>query len=152
MATWKIIQILWFCITQWTLYYHILVVFASLYWPMSHYFITVVKSAVLDLTSLPLITPPFFFGMSKNFSKVSKGKSKTDNFPPLFFGKIGSKGGGKLSLIPLMSKNHFCRVWEGQKSLMTQKIDFFKVRDIDTPIQPRKKKHQTNVSSALKTF
>ena len=33
-----------------------------------------------------------------------------------------------------------------------QKIDFFKVRDIDTPIQPRKKKHQTNVSSALKTF
>ena len=35
---------------------------------------------------------------------------------------------------------------------MTQKIDFFKVRDIDTPIQPRKKKHQTNVSSALKTF
>ena len=35
---------------------------------------------------------------------------------------------------------------------MTQKIDFFKVRDIDTPIQPRKKKHQTNVSSSLKTF
>ena len=39
-----------------------------------------------------------------------------------------------------------------QNRLMTQKIDFFKVRDIDTPIQPRKKKHQTNVSSALKTF
>ena len=35
---------------------------------------------------------------------------------------------------------------------MTQKIDFFKVLDIDTPIQPRKKKHQTNVSSALKIF
>ena len=35
---------------------------------------------------------------------------------------------------------------------MTQKIDFFKVRDIDTPIQPRKKKYQTNVSSALKSF
>ena len=33
-----------------------------------------------------------------------------------------------------------------------QKIDFFKVRDIVDPIQPRKKKHQTNVSSALKTF
>ena len=39
-----------------------------------------------------------------------------------------------------------------QNCTMTQKIDFFKVRDIDTPIQPRKKKHQTNVSSALKTF
>ena len=39
-----------------------------------------------------------------------------------------------------------------QNRPMTQKIDFFKVRDIDTPIQPRKKKHQTNVSSALKHF
>ena len=29
---------------------------------------------------------------------------------------------------------------------MSQKDDFFKVRDIDTPIQPRKKKHQNNVS------
>ena len=38
------------------------------------------------------------------------------------------------------------------KWLMGQKIDFFKVRDIVTPIEPRKKKHQTNVSSALKTF
>ena len=38
------------------------------------------------------------------------------------------------------------------KSPMGQKIDFFKVRDIVTPIEPRKKKHQTNVSSALKTF
>ena len=46
----------------------------------------------------------------------------------------------------------FAGGWEGQKSLMTQKIDFFKVRDIDTSIQPRKKKHQTNVSSALKLF
>ena len=35
---------------------------------------------------------------------------------------------------------------------MRQKLDFFKVQDIDTPIQPRKKKHQTNVSQALKTF
>ena len=49
----------------------------------------------------PLITsPPLFFGMSKNFSKVSKGKSKTDNFlPPLVFGKIVSKGVGELSLL-----------------------------------------------------
>ena len=39
-----------------------------------------------------------------------------------------------------------------QNRPMTQKIDFFKVRDIDTPIEQRKKKHQTNVSSALKTF
>ena len=42
----------------------------------------------------PYNSPPLFFEMSKNFSKVSKGKSKTDNFPPLFFGKVGSKGGG----------------------------------------------------------
>ena len=35
---------------------------------------------------------------------------------------------------------------------MTQQIYFFKVCDIDTPIQPRKKKHQTNISSALKSF
>ena len=35
---------------------------------------------------------------------------------------------------------------------MSQKVDFFKVRDIDTSIQPRKKKHQNNVSSALETF
>ena len=32
------------------------------------------------------------------------------------------------------------------------KNHFFKVQDIDTPIQPRKKKRQTNVSSALNTF
>ena len=35
---------------------------------------------------------------------------------------------------------------------MSQKVDFFKVQDIDTPTQPRKKKHQNNVSSVLKTF
>ena len=56
-----------------------------------------------------------------------------------------------------------CAVWGGKKKvpkspflrkncLTCQKIDFFKVRDIDTPIQPQKKKHQTNVSSASKTF
>ena len=38
------------------------------------------------------------------------------------------------------------------KSPMTQKIHFFKVWDIVTTIEPRKKKHQTNVSSALKAF
>ena len=35
---------------------------------------------------------------------------------------------------------------------MRQKIDFFKVQDIDTPIQSRKKKYQNNVNSDLKTF
>ena len=44
------------------------------------------------------------------------------------------------------------RLGTPQNHHTAQKIDFFKVRDIDTPIQPRKKKHQTNVSSALKTF
>ena len=42
--------------------------------------------------------------------------------------------------------------WKRQKWPMNQKIDFFKVQDIDTPIQPRKKKHQTDVILALKTF
>ena len=42
--------------------------------------------------------------------------------------------------------------WKRQKWLLGQKFDFFKVQDIDTPIQPRKKKHQNNVSSDLKSF
>ena len=52
-------------------------------------------SAVLEVTS-PLITPPLFFGMSKKFCKVSKGKSKTDNFPPYFSGKSGRRRGGEV--------------------------------------------------------
>ena len=60
---------------------------------------------------------------------------------------------GAFKIVPNVKKSRFQgRGWKGPKSLMTQKIDFFKVRDINTPIQPRKKKHQTNVSSALKTF
>ena len=39
-----------------------------------------------------------------------------------------------------------------QNRPMTQKNRFFQSPDIDTPIQPRKKKHQTNISSALKKF
>ena len=42
--------------------------------------------------------------------------------------------------------------WKHQKLLVGQKNDFFKVQDIDTPIQPRKKKHQTSISLTLKTF
>ena len=38
------------------------------------------------------------------------------------------------------------------KSPIGKKIDFFKVRDIVRPIKPRKREHQTNVSSTLKTF
>ena len=34
----------------------------------------------------------------------------------------------------------------------TKNVDFFKVRDMLTIIQPRKKEHLTNVSSPLKTF
>ena len=33
-----------------------------------------------------------------------------------------------------------------------QKMRFFKVRDIDTIIEPGEKEHQTDVSSALKRF
>ncbi len=49
-------------------------------------------------------------------------------------------------------KSAFSWGWKRQKLLMTQKIDFFEDRDINTAIQPRKKKHQNKVSSALKTF
>ena len=41
---------------------------------------------------------------------------------------------------------------KGKNGLNDQKIEIFKVHDIDTIIQPRKKTHQTHVSSALKTF
>ena len=34
----------------------------------------------------------------------------------------------------------------------TKNLNFFKVQDIDTPIQPRKKKHQINDISSLKAF
>ena len=51
-----------------------------------------------------------------------------------------------------VQKSPFSGGWKRQKWLMSQKIDFSKVRDINTPIQPRKKKHKNNVSSALKTF
>ena len=40
----------------------------------------------------------------------------------------------------------------GKNGLTNQKIEIFKVHDIDTIIQPGKKTHQTHVSSALKTF
>ena len=40
----------------------------------------------------------------------------------------------------------------GKNWLTDQKIEIFKVHDIDTIIQPREKTHQTHVSSALKPF
>ena len=58
---------------------------------------------------------------------------------------------GNFKIVPNFKKSSFWG-WKGQKSRMTQKIDFPKVRDIDTPIQTRKKKHETNVSSDLITF
>ena len=42
--------------------------------------------------------------------------------------------------------------YRGKNGLADQKIEIFKVHDIDTIIQPREKTHQTHVSSALKTF
>ena len=39
-----------------------------------------------------------------------------------------------------------------KNGLTDQKIEIFKVHDIDTIIQPREKTHQTHISSALKTF
>ena len=40
----------------------------------------------------------------------------------------------------------------GKIGLTDQKIENFKVHDIDTIIQSQEKTHQTHVSSALKTF
>ena len=40
----------------------------------------------------------------------------------------------------------------GKNGLIDQKIEIFKVHDIDTVIQQREKTHQTHLSSALKTF
>ena len=39
----------------------------------------------------------------------------------------------------------------GKNVLTDHKMEIFKVRDIDTIIQPREKTHQTHVISALKT-
>ena len=44
-------------------------------------------------------------------------------------------------------------LWTGLKiDCRTKNVDFFKVRDMLTTIQPRKKEPLTNVSSPLKTF
>ena len=40
----------------------------------------------------------------------------------------------------------------GKNGLTDQKIEIFKVHNIDTMIQPREKTHQTHVSSSLKIF
>ena len=87
--------------------------------------------------------PKYIFGNFRNFLKNSEKFFK--KFLPwaLLI--------GPLKLSP-MSKNHFCRGLRRPKIAHDPKNRFFQVRDIDTPIQPRKKKHQTNVSSALKTF
>ena len=77
---------------------------------------------------------------SKNFSKKIFHTTLFENFLP---------NGVSFAA----AKNQPAQGWEHPKIAHDpKKIDFFKVRDIDTPNQPRKKKHQTNVSSALKTF
>ena len=47
-----------------------------------------------------------------------------------------------------------CWAWShrGKNGLTDQKIEIFKVHDIDTIIQPRENTHQIHVSSAPKTF
>ena len=61
----------------------------------------------------------------------------------------------------LCSKSFFLRIFgpslrpraeKAKNRAWPKKIDFVKVRDIQTPIQPRKKKHQTSISLALKKF
>ena len=77
---------------------------------------------------------------SKNFSKIFFHTTLFENFLP-----------NNVSVVDVQNQPAQ-GLGTPQNRSMTQKIDFFKVRDIDTPIQPREKKHQTNVSSALKTF
>ena len=77
---------------------------------------------------------------SKNFSKIFFHTTLFENFLPTDASVANSKNQPSQ------------RAGNTPKSPIGQKIDFFKVRDIVTTIQPRKKKHQTNVSSALKTF
>ena len=52
----------------------------------------------------------------------------------------------------LMQKNSIFRAKITQNHPGGQKMRFFKVRDIDTIIEPGEKEHQTDVSSALKRF
>ena len=77
---------------------------------------------------------------SKNFSKIFVHTTLFENFLPTNVSAVDVQNEPAQGL------------GTPQNRPLTQKIDFFKVRDIDTPIQPRKKKHQTNVSSSLKTF
>ena len=56
----------------------------------------------------------------------------------------------------VITKKHILACWacshRGKNGLTDQKIEIFKVHDIDTIIQGREKTHQTHVSLALKTF
>ena len=89
-----------------------------------------------------LVCSKYIFGKFRSFLKTSEN----------FFSKFSSGALlSGISKLPYCKKSRFQGL-KGQKSLMTQKIDFFKVRYINTAIQPQRKKHQTNVSSALKTF
>ena len=55
--------------------------------------------------------------------------------------------------VPLPRKMTLFQALEKWKNQFTdQKMQFFKVWDIVTIIEPRQKTHQTHVSSALKTF
>ena len=95
-----------------------------------------------------------------SFKVVQKRSTRHLKAETLYSSKIKNLEHIEYSTPPERGLNSTCRPKKapfhgGQKRqiwLMNQKVDFFKVRDIDTPIQPRKKKHQTNVSSALKTF
>ena len=57
---------------------------------------------------------------------------------------------GSINSISNLTPN--CWAEKAKNCSWDKKLNFFKVQDIDTPIQPRKKKHQTDVILALKTF
>ena len=57
---------------------------------------------------------------------------------------------GSINSISNLTPN--CWAEKAKNCSWDKKLNFFKVQDIDTPIQPRKKKHQTHVILALKTF
>ena len=51
----------------------------------------------------------------------------------------------------LVQKTWLIRGWEHPKiTRLAKKLIFFKVRDMDTLMQPRKKKYENDVTSALK--
>ena len=95
------------------------------------------------LRDMVLGCPKYIFGKFRSFLKTS------ENF--FFFKNFLWSTFKRNFKIVLLQKILFSGA-ERPKIAHDPKNRFFKVRYINTAIQPRKKKHQNKVSSALKTF